>query len=595
MLALASFAPPVAAAAPTATDFDLNPVPVNTVISVTAADLVSSFATDPDGPLGASSLDFDGATINSLPVGSPADAGFAYTPGAGTAGEFTINPAVPAFAGLTPGDSATVEISYTVTDPDLDSDTGVLRFSVAGDPGPYDELSFDHQGLPAGGVTAGAVAGVGDALVSIVMTGPGTVESALASYDFAAITPPPGTSPGSEIAIAIASDDSTADATAENGSVATATAESSSTATAQAQDVASATAFATADSVSNAEADNESTATAFAGEDSTASAVASDTSDTTASAINGSAADATATAVSSAAADAANEAVATATADAGSTAVAGADNLASATANAQDSSVAGANALNSSIADAVAADNSAASASASAGSDALASAQFGSAAEANTNATASASASAENGSVATADAFDGSTTTSQAEGNSISNAEANNGLVANSQASGGAFMAVLAPAPVAIPQIDDNAPSNAALRLPEELVTSVDTTTPLRFQVAGSGGAVDRVVLGGFPAGTLLSAGTEESPGVWAFSGPPPSGLNFSLPLGWTGTFSLDVRISVAGEQGVAEAPMLVRVVAPSAVPALSIYALALLALALLAGAALNMRARERA
>ena len=574
MLALVSFAPPVTAAAPTATDFDLNPVPLNTVIIVTAADLVSSFATDPDGPLGASSLDFDGATINSLPVGSPADAGFAYTPGAGTAGEFTINPAVPAFAGLTPGDSATVEISYTVTDPDLDSDTGVLRYSVVGAPGPYDELSFNHQGLPAGGVTAAAAAGVGGALAAIATARPGTVESALAGYDFAAITAPSNT-PGTETALAIASDDSTADASAENGSV----------------------------------------ATAFAGGGSTASAVASDTSDTTASAVNSSAADATATATSSAAANATSTSVATAAADDESSAVASADDLASATANAQTSSVAAADAVDDSIANATGADDSAASATAAQGSDALAFAQNGSAAEANANEAASASGSAENGSVATADAVDGSTTTSQAsddssasgladnsstataiaEGSSTSNAAADSGLVATSQASGGASIAVLAPAPVANPEIDNNAPSSATLRLPEELVTSVDTTTPLRFQVAGSGGAVDRVVLGGFPAGTLLSAGTEESPGVWAFSGPPPSGLNFSLPLGWTGTFSLDVRISVAGEQGVAEAPMLVRVVAPSAVPALSGYALALLALALLAGAALNMRARERA
>lgn len=62
MLALVSFAPPVAAAFPMATDFDLNPVPVDTVIVVAAADLVGSFATDPDGPLDATSLDFNGAT-----------------------------------------------------------------------------------------------------------------------------------------------------------------------------------------------------------------------------------------------------------------------------------------------------------------------------------------------------------------------------------------------------------------------------------------------------------------------------------------------------------------------------------------------------
>ena len=50
----------------------------------------------------------------------------------------------------------------------------MLRYTVVGDPGPYDEVTFDHQGLPAGGVTANVVAGVGAALAAVNVTATAT-------------------------------------------------------------------------------------------------------------------------------------------------------------------------------------------------------------------------------------------------------------------------------------------------------------------------------------------------------------------------------------------------------------------------------------
>ncbi|MCB0960265.1 MAG: hypothetical protein KDB04_12180, partial [Acidimicrobiales bacterium] len=98
------------------------------------------------------------------------------------------------------------------------------------------------------------------------------------------------------------------------------------------------------------------------------------------------------------------------------------------------------------------------------------------------------------------------------------------------------------------PELTDEAPSSAGLRLPESLATPAGVVTYLPFDVVGAGGAIDEVVLRGFPAGTTLSAGTPTGSNGWLFAGVPPSDLTFTLPTGWTGTFLLDVTVNTGGD-----------------------------------------------
>ncbi|MCB0963349.1 MAG: hypothetical protein KDA98_08615, partial [Acidimicrobiales bacterium] len=597
---MGALAMPAAAVAPVAADVSLPDVPIGTVVEASAIDIVSSFAADADGGLTAASLSFDSATIESAPVANPAAAGFSYTPQSGTAGSFTIDPTVAAFSGLGSGGSADVVVSFTVTDPDLGTDTGTLSYTVVGDAGPYDEVAFDHRGpeVPGAEVIAERVVDPGLAEALVALVGPTTLVSAMGGFDLAALEAP-ASAPGRGVALAIAIDDSSATATTSDGSVATATATGASTATAFAGDASSVEALGSAQSTANAVALDGSTAVGTASttanvltfaqgsslagayaadsasavatseDDSAASGSAENDSTATASANQGSAAEATAATSGVANADATNTSSATANAYDGSEALAQSVDTSSATAFAHTASdKALSMASDSSITNAVAIDTAAATATANDGSDALALGQSGGSAIADSDTGSSANAGAAAGSTSDAGADDSSTSIADADGagsavsdadvSSVSFADADTGAdatagvcrdrVAWAVGEEGATTSAQVPQDLEWPELTDEAPSSAGLRLPASLATPAGVVTYLPFDVVGAGGAIDEVVLRGFPAGTTFSAGTATVSDGWLFTGVPPSDLTFTLPTGFTGTFLLDVTVNTGGD-----------------------------------------------
>ncbi|MCB0971216.1 MAG: hypothetical protein KDA97_06815 [Acidimicrobiales bacterium] len=110
----------------------------------------------------------------------------------------------------------------------------------------------------------------------------------------------------------------------------------------------------------------------------------------------------------------------------------------------------------------------------------------------------------------------------------------------------GASTSAQVPQDLERPEITDDGPSTAGIRLPETLATPVGVVTYLPFDVVGAGGAIDEVVLRGFPAGTTFSAGAPTVSDGWRFTGVPPADLTFTLPSNWTGTFLLDVEVDTS-------------------------------------------------
>ncbi len=90
---------------------------------------ISAFATDIDSTLSPSSFNFTGVTINGTPVSSLAAAGISYN---SATGAFTFDPStILAFQSLRPSQSATVEVSFRVSDGSL-FDDGSVNFTVTG-------------------------------------------------------------------------------------------------------------------------------------------------------------------------------------------------------------------------------------------------------------------------------------------------------------------------------------------------------------------------------------------------------------------------------------------------------------------------------
>ena len=477
--------------APVATDWDLGLFSRGTDVKVDASDIVSAFGTDADGDLTATSVTFGTPTVDGVPAGSLTDVGFVYTPGAGTAGVFSIDGQAAAFAGIAVGDDVDVVVPFTVSD-GTDSDAGELLYEIDGDLNAIDfEIFFLGDTASEAMATADDVAAGVSVDLTLVIAGPADIQETLSTgielnVDLDGASGPALEDDTLTIAIASAFDGSTAsataadagkalafanvgsestaaanasraDAVAEVDSVVTATATDNSTAFAKGSDIGSAQAAADESSTANALADAGSLATAVADGNSAASANASDLSDAQALAENGSAADSDATDVSSSTATADNSSVATANSDTSSTAVAIANDVGSATAVALDESTASADATTQSIstafaetsagssasstdtsdAQAVATDSSAAEASASnlssatseaeSGSNASATAMESSTAEATADLTASSTAFAEAGSTSVAPASDGSFTNSVAVDNSTTTASANDG------------------------------------------------------------------------------------------------------------------------------------------------------------------------
>ncbi|MCB0960268.1 MAG: hypothetical protein KDB04_12195, partial [Acidimicrobiales bacterium] len=589
---------PAAAVAPVAADVSLPDVPVGTVVEASAVDVVSSFATDADGGLTAASLSFDSATIESAPVANPAVAGFTYSPGSGAAGSFTIDPTVAAFSGLGSGGSADVVVSFTVTDPDLGTDTGTLSYTVVGDAGPYDEVAFDHRGpeVPGAEVLAERVVDPGAAEALVALVGSTTLTSAMAGFDLAALEVP-AVAAGRGVALAIAIDDSSATSTVRDGSVATASATGASTATAYAGAASSALATAAAESTSGAVARDDSIAVsgstgesdalsfaqqsslagadavgasssiASADGDSVASAQSDGASTASGAASDGSAVEATSDTSSVASAEGAGSSSSTASAFESSAASSSSEDTSTATSFAHTGGSADATSADGSIANSVAIDTASSTTVASDASDALSLAQDlsnstalaerGSSASAGSDADSLARSIAKDGSTSVGDAATSSSVLSQASLSSVSFAEADTGAdatagvcrdrVAWAVGEEGSTTSAQVPQDVTWPELTDEAPDTAGIRLPESLATPSGVVTYLPFDVVGAGGAIDEVVLRGFPAGTTLSAGTPTGSNEWSFAGVPPSDLTFTLPTGWTGTFLLDVEVGTGG------------------------------------------------
>ena len=56
---------------------------------------------------------------------------------------------------------------------------------------------------------------------------------------------------------------------------------------------------------------------------------------------------------------------------------------------------------------------------------------------------------------------------------------------------------------------------------------------------------VESVTLSGFPAGTILSTGVPNVDGTeWTVTGPLPGDLTFTTPVGFTGSFTLEVTVA---------------------------------------------------
>ncbi|MEZ5139632.1 MAG: hypothetical protein R2711_12960 [Acidimicrobiales bacterium] len=531
-------------------------------------------------------------------MANPAVAGFSYTPGSGTAGSFTIDPTVAAFSGLGSGGSVDVLVSFTVTDPDLGADTGTLSYTVVGAAGPYDEVAFDHRGpeVPAPRCAERVVdPGAAEALVALV--GSTTLTSAMAGFDLAALEVP-AVAAGRGVALAIAIDDSSATSTVRDGSVATASATGASTATAYAGAASSALATAAAESTSGAVARDDSIAVsgstgesdalsfaqqsslagadavgasssiASADGDSVASAQSDGASTASGAASDGSAVEATSDTSSVASAEGAGSSSSTASAFESSAASSSADGDSSATSFAHTGGSADATSADGSLANSVAIDTASSTTVASDASDALSLAQDLSNSTALAERTSSASAGSDADSLARSIAKDGSTSVSdaatsssvlsQASLSSVSLAEADTGAdatagvcrdrVAWAVGEEGSTTSAQVPQDVTWPELTDEAPDTAGIRLPESLATPSGVVTYLPFDVVGAGGAIDEVVLRGFPAGTTLSAGTPTGSNEWSFAGVPPSDLTFTLPTGWTGAFLLDVAVNTGGD-----------------------------------------------
>ena len=403
--------------APVATDFLVGTIPVGTVLSVDAVDIISEFGTDADSVLTANSVSFDAVTVDGTPVGSVADVGFTYTPGSGSTGAFTIDTEVSAFVGLTAGESVDVTIDFTVSDGD-NSDDGVLSYSVTGSGQLADNIVLSFTG-PVTASSELSVSAADDGTESNLAVSAGGVEDVSeVVLEFNNSNDPEQTFRD------IAADDSIliVGAFAQGaGAEATATANDFSDALAIALGAGTtATAFAANESSAIASAiDSDlaggpSAATAVANVNSAASAVARETSDALSFAENGSTADADAEDASSASAASDNGSVANATSLGGSTSTASASQTSSATAFSDIVS----------IAEADASDESTATATSNNDSESTAFASTGSTGAANATDISSAQAAADNGSAANAEAEGDSLATAVADGNSAASAGA---------------------------------------------------------------------------------------------------------------------------------------------------------------------------
>lgn len=432
-------APPEAEAptqAPVALDFAIGgEIPVGIQVSMSAADIASEFGTDADSDLDATSLSFESATVDGLPVPSLADIGFSYTPGIGDAGGFVIDTeAAAGFFGLGEGETAEVEVTYKISD-GVNSDTGVLAFTVTGTPGTFD-VEINYLGVNVAGqvVEADAESEVGEAEAEVEYSGAQMLRDTVDDIDIsqAAIGDFFDDIDGDFFdafqaddltgAFAVASENSTADAfaidgsqseaAARSGSAAVAIGESGSEATAVADDDSTGTAVAAAEASARSVADGGSLATTVATNDSTADAVA--TGNSTAIAV------ATVTTDASAAASDNSRAVATSVTDS------------MATAEATQNSEAIAEALLGSTAQAAANDASKAEAIAVDDSTGIAVADDGATAKAEAG---DQSTGADGTSDATAQALSGSTVTATATGRSSAVASAANQSEADATAS----------------------------------------------------------------------------------------------------------------------------------------------------------------
>ncbi|MFK7822306.1 MAG: hypothetical protein AB8G99_26670 [Planctomycetaceae bacterium] len=385
--------------APVATNFDAGSFNVGTKLQVDAADIVSDFGTDADGPLDATGLTFGTVVINGNTVSSLAGVGFAYLPGAGSAGGFTIDTRLAsAFAGLGSGDTASVVVDFAVTD-GVDSDTGEFQFEVLGENlGDINEtFTFLGPTVEDQEVLAEADDDAAGVLVDFVVavSGPADISEIVengvelsTTFDGISVSVP------ADVTIAAAA---RSGSEGEAGANATARASNESIATAVSQLRSSATASASNASFSNTTAFDSSTGAASADGGSAASAVSRSSSLAAADAQNGSIATATAEGGSVASATGENAGNASANAINGSASTAEADDGSSATAFSRDAALSTATAENTGIANAVAIDGGAATATARDTSDATSVALDFASAVATAERTSSASAAAGHG------------------------------------------------------------------------------------------------------------------------------------------------------------------------------------------------------
>ncbi len=343
--------------APVATNVDIGSFNVGTRLQVDAADIVSEFGTDADGPLDATGLTFSTVVIDGTGASSLAAIGFVYSPGVGTAGGFTIDTrSATAFAGLGASDTASVVVDFTISD-GVDSDSGEFQFEVLGENlGDINEtFAFLGPTVVDQEVLAEADAAAG-VLVDYVVAISGSVDVSDAVDELRPSTVGANAFDAMGLTWAIAE--------------AVGSSDDSSEATAMATDGSFAQAIASFASVANAAADDRSDASATAEGGSAASATADSSSVAAAAAENGSVADTEATGGSVSTALASNASLATSIAASGSVATAFSDDGSAATALSNDASRATATAENRGDAVAVAVDQSAAEATARNTSDA---------------------------------------------------------------------------------------------------------------------------------------------------------------------------------------------------------------------------------
>ncbi len=539
----AQFVPEQSGFAPVARDFAMGgEIPVGIQVSVSANDIVSEFGSDLDSDLDAASLTFDHATLDGGPTIPLSDIGFSFTPGTGDAGSFVIdNRDAPAFAGLAPGETVLVTITFTVSDGD-NSDQGTLTYTVSGTEGQYD-VELVYLGANVAGQDVQADSADDESAAEFEFSGDSTLSDIAAVLDISQIDSFDFVDDlsGDSLTGAFALSDSGSAATSvtqttavsfaeERGSQASAT--GASTAVASADSSSQANAAASGSSVASAEATENSSAGSEASDGSASSATADGSSTADASASESSAATSTAEDSSMATTAAIDQSVATATAQTGSTATSVSEGVSSAVATALESSDTTSLAVNASTASAVATDTSSAAATAIGNSDAVSEASGESTSTASAAEVSSATANASGSSVSSAEAVADSTATAEADNDSASISTATDGASASATS------------------------QNSAATTAEATSFGGAPADPITIPVSVSGAfgsETQTTTISGLPAGTTLSAGTPNGDGTtWTITGMPPPDLTLTVPAGFFGDFELTATATTTGSTGTA-------------------------------------------